>query len=88
MNKGIHTRGYLPYWDFEKAIQAVTFHLADSVPAIQRQYNLVQSYYGAASRQGSPPIPLQGVWSADNGKIPAWFGDYHHDLNTELTYWA
>jgi alpha-L-fucosidase 2 len=57
-------------------------------PAIQLQYNLVQYYYGAASRQGSPPIPLQGVWSTDNGKIPAWFGDYHHDLNTELTYWA
>ncbi len=57
-------------------------------PAIQLQYNLVEYFYGAASRQGSPPIPLQGVWSTDNGKIPAWFGDYHHDLNTELTYWA
>lgn len=57
-------------------------------PAIQLQYNLVQYFYGAASRQGSPPIPLQGVWSTDNGKIPAWRGDYHHDLNTELTYWA
>ena len=33
MNKGIHTRGYLPHWDFEKSTQAVTFRLADSVPA-------------------------------------------------------
>jgi alpha-L-fucosidase 2 len=56
--------------------------------AIQLQYNMVQYYYGAASRQDSPPIPLQGVWSTDNGKIPTWYGDYHHDLNTELTYWA
>ena len=57
-------------------------------PAIQLHYNLVQYYYGAASRVGAPPIPLQGVWSTDTGKLPPWRGDYHHDLNTELTYWA
>lgn len=57
-------------------------------PAIQLHYNLVQYYYGAASRTGAPPIPLQGVWTTDNGKLPAWRGDYHHDLNTEMTYWA
>lgn len=22
-----------------------------------------------------------------NGKLPPWKGDYHHDLNTELSYW-
>ncbi len=33
MNKGIHSRGYLPHWDFCKSLQAVTFRLADSVPA-------------------------------------------------------
>lgn len=33
MNKGIHTRGYLPHWDFAKSTKAITFRLADSVPA-------------------------------------------------------
>ena len=33
MNKGIHSRGYLPHWDFCRSLQAVTFRLADSVPA-------------------------------------------------------
>ncbi len=33
MNKGIYNRGYLPHWDFPRALQAVTFRLADSVPA-------------------------------------------------------
>jgi REP element-mobilizing transposase RayT len=33
MNKGIHSRGYLPHWDLCKSLQAVTFRLADSVPA-------------------------------------------------------
>jgi REP element-mobilizing transposase RayT len=32
-NKGIYDRGYLPHWDFPRALQAVTFRLADSVPA-------------------------------------------------------
>ncbi len=57
-------------------------------PAIQQQYDLVQYFYGAASRPGAPPIPLQGVWTADEGTLPPWHGDYHHDLNTQLTYWA
>lgn len=35
MNKGIHSRGYLPHWDFEGSVQAVTFRFADSVPAKQ-----------------------------------------------------
>jgi alpha-L-fucosidase 2 len=33
-------------------------------------------------------MPLQGVWTADQGTLPPWHGDYHHDLNTQLTYWA
>ncbi|MBP8129952.1 MAG: glycoside hydrolase N-terminal domain-containing protein [Candidatus Hydrogenedentes bacterium] len=56
--------------------------------AIQQQYDLVQYFYGAASRRGAPPMPLQGVWTADEGTLPPWKGDYHHDLNTQLTYWA
>lgn len=57
-------------------------------PAVQKHYDLAQYFYGSASRKGSPPIPLQGVWTADEGELPPWKGDYHHDLNTELTYWA
>lgn len=57
-------------------------------PLIQHQYNMVQYFYGAASKRGAPPIPLQGVWTADAGRLPPWHGDYHHDLNTQLTYWS
>lgn len=53
---------------------------------VQRQYALVQYFYGAASRLGAPPMPLQGVWTADAGTLPPWKGDYHHDLNTQMTY--
>ena len=57
-------------------------------PAIQGHYDLVQYFYGAASRRGAPPMPLQGVWTADQGTLPPWKGDYHHDLNTQFTYYA
>jgi len=61
-----------------------------SIPdtAIQKQYDLVQYFYGAASRSDAPPMPLQGVWTADNGSLPPWKGDYHNDLNTQMTYMA
>lgn len=56
--------------------------------AIERHYYLVQYFYGAASRPGRPPMALQGVWTADEGTLPPWKGDYHNDLNTQMSYWA
>jgi alpha-L-fucosidase 2 len=57
-------------------------------PVALRQYYLANYFYGAASRKGAPPMPLQGVWTADAGGLPPWKGDYHNDLNTETTYLA
>lgn len=61
-----------------------------SVPdtAILQHYHLVRYFYGAASRRGAPPMPLQGVWTADTDSLPPWKGDYHNDLNTQMTYLA
>ncbi|MDB5248603.1 MAG: hypothetical protein JWQ40_2997 [Segetibacter sp.] len=55
--------------------------------SIEKQWYLEQYKFGSASRKGAPPISLQAVWTADNGRIPPWKGDYHHDLNTQLSYW-
>jgi alpha-L-fucosidase 2 len=56
-------------------------------PAIQAQYDLAMYLYGSGARRGQPPIPLQGLWTADDGGLPPWKGDFHHDLNTQLIYW-
>ena len=56
-------------------------------PIIERQWYLEMYKFGSAARPDTPPITLQGPWTADNMKIPPWKGDYHHDLNTELCYW-
>jgi alpha-L-fucosidase 2 len=56
-------------------------------PTLERQWYLETYKFGAASRRGAPPITLQGPWTADDGQLPPWKGDYHHDLNTQLSYW-
>ncbi|MCC7014481.1 MAG: hypothetical protein IT454_18110 [Planctomycetes bacterium] len=61
--------------------------------SIQAQYDLARYVYGAGSRvdrlnDGGAPLPLQGLWTADEGGLPPWKGDYHNDLNTQTTYIA
>jgi alpha-L-fucosidase 2 len=74
-----HCTWWINYWS-KSAIQ-----VPDTL--LEKQWYLEQYKFGAASRKGAPPISLQAVWTADNGRLPPWKGDYHHDLNTQLSYW-
>ena len=60
-----------------------------SVPdeVIERNWYLTNYLLGSCSRKGCPPMPLQGVWTADEGNLPPWKGDYHGDLNTQFSYY-
>lgn len=53
----------------------------------EKQWYLTNYFLASCSRKGAPPMPLQGVWTADEATLPPWKGDYHHDLNTQLSYW-
>lgn len=53
---------------------------------LEKQWYLNNYLLGSCSRKGFFPMPLQGVWTADNGSLPPWKGDYHHDLNTQMSY--
>ena len=75
--------GHMAYWN--NYWKASSVSLPDSV--LQQQYDREMYKYGSATREYSYPISLQAVWTADNGKLPPWKGDYHHDLNTQLSYW-
>lgn len=55
---------------------------------LEKQWYLEMYKFAAASRKNAPPISLQAVWTADNGQTPPWRGDFHSDLNTQLSYWA
>lgn len=54
---------------------------------LERQYYLEMYKFACVARSNTPPISLQAIWTADDGKLPPWKGDYHHDLNTQLSYW-
>jgi len=75
-----HTQWWTDFWERSSVIVPE--------PHILEHYYLVRYFHGAASRRGAPPMPLQGVWTADAGSLPPWKGDYHNDLNTQMTYMA
>ena len=52
----------------------------------EKNWYLTQYYLASCSRKGAYPMPLQGVWTADDGHLPPWKGDYHLDLNVQMTY--
>lgn len=56
--------------------------------SFQREYDLADYFMASTSRKGCAPMPLQGVWTADGDDLPPWKGDYHNDLNTEMSYCA
>lgn len=74
-----HTEWWQAYWD-KSAITLPDYTL-------ENQWYLEMYKFGAASRKNAPPICLQAVWTADNGQTPPWRGDFHNDLNTQLSYW-
>jgi len=76
-------KGHNAYWDSYWAASSVS--VPD--PVVQRQYDSDMYKFGSASRKNSRPISLQAVWTADDGLVPPWRGDYHNDLNTQLSYW-
>lgn len=62
-----------------------SLHVPDE--RLENQWYMEMYKWGSTARKDAPPISLQAVWTADNGRIPPWKGDFHHDLNTQLSYW-
>ncbi len=63
-------------------------HISLEDKYFEKNWYLCNYLLASCSRKGGYPMPLQGVWTADNGELPPWKGDYHHDLNTELSYYS
>lgn len=74
-----HRRWWTEYW------QKSSISIPDIT--IERQYYRDVYKFGAVARRGAPAISLQAVWTPDNDMIAPWFGDFHNDLNTQLSYW-
>ncbi len=85
LKRGIYAdyESHLSFWNSFWQKSSIT--IPDKVLA--KQYANEIYKFGSTAREYSYPIALQAVWTADNGKLPPWKGDYHHDLNTQLSYW-
>ena len=79
----VSIESHLSWWDNYWKQSSIT--IPD--PLLEKQYYLEMYKFGAAARSDAPPIALQSVWTADHGLLPPWKGDFHHDLNTQLSYW-
>lgn len=73
-----HKKWWKKYW------QKSTVEICDE--EIERLYYRSWYLFASTSRENGYPMPLQGVWTADEDSIPPWHGDYHHDTNTQLSY--
>lgn len=76
-------RDHLAWWNAFWAKSTIS--VPDKV--LQKQYDNEIYKLGSVARETGYPISLQAIWTADNGKLPPWRGDFHHDLNTQLSYW-
>lgn len=76
--KQIHELEWRKFWQHSEVC------LPDDT--LEKNYYLSNYYFASTSAKGGFPMPLQGVWTADNGALPPWKGDYHHDLNTQMSY--
>lgn len=85
LERGIYAdyTSHMDYWN--RFWKQSSINIPDQILA--KQYANEMYKFGSAARENSYPISLQAVWTADNGKLPPWKGDYHHDLNTQLSYW-
>lgn len=81
-----YSKSYREHQDWWKEFWSKSFiDIPDAL--LEKQWFLEQYKFGSAAREDTPPISLQAVWTADNGRMPPWKGDFHHDLNTQLSYW-
>lgn len=75
----LHLKWWKSYWGRSSV------SLPDQV--LDRQYKLDMYKFGCVARSTTSPISLQAIWTVDNGSLPPWKGDLHHDLNTQMSYW-
>lgn len=68
---------------------SVSVTLPEEYKSLEELYTVAHYLLGSGSREKFAPMALQGVWTAAEGALPPWRGDYHFDLNVQGTYnWA
>ena len=76
--------------DYKELFDRVSFSLgkddkSESLSFVENYYQFVRYLCISASRPGSLPANLQGIWNQD--MTPAWDSKYTININTEMNYW-
>jgi hypothetical protein len=73
-----HTQWWSEFWN-----RSAIF-LSD--PTLERWFYVSLYYCASALEPGRQSPGLQGVWVHE--EVPAWFGDYHTNVNLQAVYWG
>ena len=76
-NKDVHIK----YW--KKYYGTSTVYTSDK--DLNRTYNFGR-YFFACNSQKDYPMSLEGIWTRNDGQLPPWKGDYHMDINLQMSY--
>ena len=76
--KETHTAWWDAYWSRSR------LSLPDKY--LENGWYLANYMLACCSGKGCPPMALQGVWSADEGLLPPWKGEYAANVNLQFCY--
>ena len=78
-NLNKHRQSWLDFWR--------NFKVEVPDGELQKAFRLEMHKLYCNARESSLPMTLQGIWNHE-GRLPAWCGDLHNDLNVQTCYWS
>lgn len=72
---------HFKYW--KKYYATSTINTPDN--SLNRTYNFGRYFFACNSRKDYP-MSLEGIWTRNDGQLPPWKGDYHMDINLQMSY--
>ena len=76
-NKDVHDKYWKKYYS--------TSVISTSDKTLDRTYNFGR-YFLACNSRKDYPMSLEGIWTRNDGQLPPWKGDYHMDINLQMSY--
>lgn len=72
--------------DFATVMSRADISLPDADSTLALQWQLGRYLLVSASRPGTLPANLQGLWT--KGDVSPWNSDYHTNINLQMNYWG
>ena len=80
-NLEVEHQKHLDYWKKFYNHSSIKTHIYE----IDSAFNFGR-YFLACNSRNKYPMSLEGVWTRNDGNLPPWKGDYHLDINLQMSY--